>query len=366
MNLPKDLIREFVSITKNDKKEVQKVFEGTFIAKDGKKYVRINGSEVLTPVNTVVEAHHNDKVKVEIENHKANVVQNITYPMANLKTVNNIKDNVDEHGNSIKQLNTTTTNMNSVIQNINSMVSNQDTTINNVKSDITNINSKIKTQGTSIEQINSNIQTVNSKLQNYASDISNMGSSIENLRTNIRNIDTKIDNQNSTITNIDSKIRTNSANINILNSSFNIENGVVTGLKKAILDNIEAKVLTGKYANIDFANINELAVKNLFTKSGMIKDLVVKDSKITGELVGVTIKGDLIEGNTIKADKLLVKGSDGLFYKLNTDGKNITGEQTDYNSLSGSIITARSITADKVTVSDLKAFGADIGRNQNK
>ena len=80
-------------------------------------------------------------------------------------------------------------------------------------------------------------------------------------------------------------------------------------------------------------------------------------------MVGVTIRGDLIEGNTIKADKLVIKGEDGLYYKLNTNGSTITSEQTDYNSLNGTLIQAKSITADKVAVTDLVAFGADIAGN---
>ena len=88
----------------------------------------------------------------------------------------------------------------------------------------------------------------------------------------------------------------------------------------------------------------------------MIKNVVVGDQTITGELVGVTIKGDLIEGNTIKADKLVIKGEDGLYYKLNTNGSGVTSEQTDYNSLNGTVIQAKSITADKVAVTDLVSF----------
>ena len=39
----------------------------------------------------------------------------------------------------------------------------------------------------------------------------------------------------------------------------------------------------------------------------------------------------------------------------------LSAEQTDYNSLNGSVITAKSITAEKVAVDDLVAFGATIG-----
>ena len=72
-------------------------------------------------------------------------------------------------------------------------------------------------------------------------------------------------------------------------------------------------------------------------------------------------KGDLIEGNTIAAEKLVVKGEDGLYYKLNTDGIKVEAEQTEYNSLNGSVIAAKSITASKINVTDLVAFGATIG-----
>lgn len=129
----------------------------------------------------------------------------------------------------------------------------------------------------------------------------------------------------------------------------------------AKIEKLSAIDFDAKYANIDFANINMAAVEKLFTESGIIRNLVASDTQITGELVGVTIKGDLIEGNTVVADKLVIKGEDGLYYKLNTDGMTIEAQQTDYNSLNGSIITAKSITATKIAVDDLVAFDATIG-----
>ena len=98
-----------------------------------------------------------------------------------------------------------------------------------------------------------------------------------------------------------------------------------------------------------------------YAQSGLIKDVTIGDATITGELVGVTISGDLIKGNTIVAEKLVIKGSDGLYYKLNTDGMTVEKEQTDYNSLNGQVIRAKSITATKIDVKDLVAFGATIG-----
>lgn len=144
-----------------------------------------------------------------------------------------------------------------------------------------------------------------------------------------------------------------------------IDAGTLTAIKAEIED-LDANKLSAKdaelqFANIDFTNIGEAAIEKLFSESGIIDDLVMSEGHVTGKLVGVTIIGDLIEGGTVKADKLVILGTDGLYYKLNTNGVTTTAEQTEYNSLNGKIITAKSITAEKVNVDDLVAFGATIG-----
>lgn len=119
--------------------------------------------------------------------------------------------------------------------------------------------------------------------------------------------------------------------------------------------------LDATYANVDFANVGVADIGELLAKSGIIGDIVTETGTITGRLVGVTIVGDLIEAGTLKADRLVVKGEDGLYYKLNVGAESVEGEQTDYNSINGSSIQAQSITATKISVSDLVAFGATIG-----
>lgn len=126
-------------------------------------------------------------------------------------------------------------------------------------------------------------------------------------------------------------------------------------------DKLDAETADIEYAKIDFSNIGSAAMEYLYAQSGLIKDVTIGDGTITGHLVGVTISGDLIEGNTIKAEKLVIKGTDGLYYKLNVNAENTAAEQTDYNSLNGSILQAKSVTAEKISVKDLVAFGATIG-----
>lgn len=139
------------------------------------------------------------------------------------------------------------------------------------------------------------------------------------------------------------------------------ENYVQQVYRRLYADKLDAKDAAIKYAQIDFANIGKAALEQFFAKSGLIEDVVVGDQKVTGTLVGVTILGDSIKGGTVIADKLVIKGEDGLYYKLNTDGNTVEKEQTDYNSLDDGVIRAKSITATKIAVDDLVAFGATIG-----
>lgn len=143
--------------------------------------------------------------------------------------------------------------------------------------------------------------------------------------------------------------------------STEVLEAVKASIKKLATEKLSATDAELKYANIDFSNIGKAAIEYFYATSGLIKDVVVENGTITGHLVGVTFSGDLIEGNAIVAEKLVIKGSDGLYYKLNTDGITTEAEQTDYNSLNGSVIMAKSITAEKINVSDLIAFDATIG-----
>lgn len=143
--------------------------------------------------------------------------------------------------------------------------------------------------------------------------------------------------------------------------NFKAVNADIENLNTKKLDAESANL---KFANIDFSNIGKAAMEYFYAQSGLIKDVVVGDQKITGHLIGVTISGDLIEGNTVKAEKLVVLGEDGLYYKLNVNalGEAVASSDTKYqNGLDGSAIIAKSVTAEKVSVKDLVAFGATIG-----
>lgn len=403
MALSKDVMSQFAKamVPKQESKEA--TLNATYKKIDGKEYVQLDGSDILTPVTSSVVAETDDRVKVIIKNHAATVIGNITSPSARNKDLNTLKDEVDENGNTIKRMDTVIqqqqTSINQIDTKINQhdvLINQHDTVINQHGDTISSINNTIISQGNSIEanhnaiiaqgneidimndtitshgnsitSMNNTIQQHGNKIDQNSNTISQQGNTINQQGNKITEIDNTVKTQGNTIVaqgnTIDAhetKLTTHNSQITILNSGFVIKDGKLTGLSKAVLDDLETNTLKTGYAKIDFSNIGVAAIEKLFTDSGIIKDLIVNEGHITGELVGVTIKGDLIEAGTVVADKLVVKGSDGLYYKLNTNGETIESEQTTENSLNGSIITAKSITASKIQVTDLVAFGATIG-----
>ena len=365
MALSQDIVSQFAKLVDNKKEEKkEETIRGTYKKIGNVEYVQLDGSNVLTPVESTVEAETGDRVQIMIKDHYATVTGNITDPAARSRSVKDLADTVDEHGNTIQQMdNTIIQQGNSIIQ-MDNTINQQGNTLNqhnnaiNQQNDrIVSLNNTVIAQGNSIEansnsiiaqgniidsmnntitehgnnitSINNTIQQHNNRITQNENTITQQGNTITqygNTITQQGNIITQqgntITQQGNTITQQGNTITEQGSNITILNSAFTINQGVLTGLSAAIIDKLKTDSLDAAYAKIDFANINMTSVGQLFAKSGIINDLVVGQSSITGELVGVTLKGDLIEANSLKADKLVVKGSDGLYYKLNIDGMN--------------------------------------------
>ena len=368
MALSHDVVSQFAKMVNKPEEKKEETVKGTFKLINGESYVQLDGSNIYTPVTSTVEAEDGDRVNVLLKDHAALLTSNITSPSARNKDVTALRDEVDEQGNTIQQMD------NSIKQQGNSIIQ-----INNAINEQNNI---INAHGNRIDAQDNIIQQHGNVIQQHSDDITSMNNTIVSQGNSISQMNDTITSQGNTITAHDNRITANennitaqgntiaahgttletfNSNIQILNSAFVIHDGVMEGLAQIIVNDLTTNHLNTVYANIDFSNIQMAAVTKLFTDSGIIKDLIVQEGKITGELVGVTIKGDLIEGNTIVADKLVIKGSNGLYYKLNTNGETVASEQTNQNSLNGSIITAHSITADRIQVTDLVAFGATIG-----
>lgn len=354
MSLSSDLVSEFVKITK-DSKDTKKesIAYGTIVEYNGSKYVKLDGSDLLTPISSTTNVEADERVTVMIKNHTATVTGNISSPAARTAEVETIGSKISEFEVVIADK-VDTKEFNSAIGRIDELQSDNiiiKETLTANSADITNLetdNATIKDRLTANEASITDLEAVNATITGRldASD-----ADIDSLQAD--NILVK-----QSLTAAEADIDSLQADNVIINQTLVANSASIKSLETNKLSATDADL---KYANIDFTNIGTAAIEKFFSKSGMIDELVVGEGTIAGKLVGVTIVGDLIEGGTVKADKLVVLGTDGLYYKLNTNGVTTETEQTDYNSLNGSIITAQSITATKIAVDDLVAFDATIG-----
>lgn len=332
MSLSSDLISEFVKVTKDDEKpKSETIVYGTTVVYDGSTYVKLDGSELLTPVSTTSATENGERVTVMIKDHTATITGNMSSPSARSGDVEDIAGNVKGIADQISEFEIV------IAGKVEASDFNAEKArIDNLIAENATITEKLTAAEGEIDTLQANDVTITEKLTAAEGEI-------KDLKTD-----------RITASDVESTYAT-------------IENLEATNAKVYNFETTYAKItdLETQYAKIDFANINEAAITKIYAEHGIIDDLIFKNGRVVGELVGVRIKGDLIEAGTLKADKLVVKGSDGLYYKLNIEGGATVSEQVSdedlQNGLSGDIIVAKSITAEKVAVDDLVAFGATIG-----
>lgn len=339
MSLSTELVSQFAKLVKSEPpKQTETTMQGEIVEYEGSKWVRLDGSDRLTPISSTADTQNGDKVTVLIKDHTATVTGNLTSPAARTDDVKEVANKVTEFEivSAYKVTAEELEAINATIENLKVKIANIDE-LNAVYAEIETLQAKFATMDSitakEAEILDAEIESLRAKFGEF-----------EDLSTeDFEAINAEID------------------NLKGYTADFTYVSADVLAALKADINNLDVKKLTVDFANIDFANIDKANIYELYATSGIIQNITSEDGVFTGQLVGVTIKGDVIEGGTIVADKLVVKGEDGLYYKLNTDGESTEVEQTEYNSLNGSVITAKSITATKISVSDLVAFDATIG-----
>lgn len=348
MTLPNSLVSEFVKVTKDTKKEPnESTVYGTIIKDKDTLYVQLDGSDLLTPISTTIVLNDGDRVMVTLKNHEAIVTGDLTNPAASDKEVKEIGSKITEFEIIIADK-VSTEQLEAEIAKIDKIITDE---IDATNAKVETIEGKVA----EIDTIKADVVEVEGKVTAQEAEFTTLRSDIADFKNvtteNIESIEGDFYNLNSDYAEF-KETTTNKITAN---------EGSITKLETEKLDVENGKIY---FAQINFANITEAAIEKLFADSGIIKDLIMSEGKVTGELVGVTIKGDLIEAGTLKADKLIILGTDGLYYKLNLDAlgeATVSSDEKYQNGLDGTAILAESITAEKIAVDDLVAFDATIG-----
>ena len=342
MGLSYDLISEFVKIT-NDKQEKPKegTVYATIVGSGNEKYVKIDGSNLLTPMDTTTDIEDGERVTVMIKDHKATVTGNITSPSVSSSTVNTVVGNVVGDNFSI---------INSQIENL---VAKDSYLENAYVENSTVVNSKIE-----------NLEATDSRIENSVVENFNV---VNGVVQDLKATNADIEILNADFAEIKTLVNGNLTSDNIL--AFKITADKVTMedafIKDAMIDSVSAAKINAGRINTSEVTIGSEDGGMLITgstqqftdKNGNVRIQIGKDS--TGDftfiLYGEDGQGQLINQNGITATAI----GDGLIVNnMINDNAAISGSKLDISS----VITQ--INSDNSTTIESSKIHLD-GQNQS-
>ena len=122
----------------------------------------------------------------------------------------------------------------------------------------------------------------------------------------------------------------------------------------------DATITNAKIANgtIETAKIALGAITTALIASGAIGTAQIADGSITSAKI-VELNADLITAGTLSVERLLLKGPNGLFHAINATDSGLTmedlSEEQYQNAISGTVLVARSVSADKIAAQSITA-----------
>ena len=137
--------------------------------------------------------------------------------------------------------------------------------------------------------------------------------------------------------------------------SAQIDDLAVTTAKLA-----NAAITNAKIANaaIDTAKIALGAITAALIQNGAIGTAQIADASITEGKI-VSLNADVITSGTLATDRLIITGTNGLIYEINAEASGLTMQELSdekYEShLSGSVLVARSVTAEQIAAATITA-----------
>lgn len=105
--LSTELVSEFVKVvSNNNKKDAKKESTGygTIVEMDGVKYVKMDGSDLLTPAASTADTVPGERVTVSVKNHQLLVTGNISSPAARTDDLKETASSIGEMGTNITRM----------------------------------------------------------------------------------------------------------------------------------------------------------------------------------------------------------------------------------------------------------------------
>ena len=271
MSISNDLVKQFVQITKdNSPVKTESTVYGTAVEYEGQMYVQIDGSDLITPVETTTELKSGERVTVMIKDHNATVTGNLTNPAAGKNTVANIQGNLDDIGSQITEFEIV----------IADKVSTKDFEANNAainnllvgKADINELNA-VSATVRNLEAENANIQTLIAEKANI-SDLTAANAKIDDLYASKADI---------------TELNAATADINDLNANLGKISTLIGG--DANIDNVQSIILTSDNTTIDNALIKNAMIDTISADKITSGTVNTNNVNIVSEDGGIVIAG---------------------------------------------------------------------------
>ena len=373
MALSKNLISDFVKATTDDKKTAEETtLYGTIVEYNGSKYVRLDGSDMLTPYTATVAAKAGERVRVSVGKHSATVTGNVSSPAARTGDVEELGQKVDTfdavvaNKATIKDLEVERARVDDLVAD-NVVIKNQLTAdsaeIKDLKADNVDIKGKLTARDAEIENLKANKIDAEVVSANYAT-IKNLEAtqaSVKELSANKANI-TDLTAATGRIDKLESK--------DIETDKLIAGKADITDLTAATgrIDNLESKNietdnLVAKKADIDLANVNNAWINKGVLKDGSIGSAAIHEGAVTNAKIAdatieaakiKSINADSIVAGTIKTERLIITGPDGQ--------DSIVKAINIANGVSEAEANGQKIQAASIDVVDLSAFQAKIAQ----
>lgn len=275
MAIPSALVSEFADVVSSGQIQTKEnsLIYGT-VKKDGAhNYVKLDGSELYTPVSIAASADDGDRVAVLIKNHSAIAAFNMSSPSVNTRSMDSYKEAVSAEFKRIDTDYITAEKANltyATIQNleaINGVIDNLDTkylTAENAKITYATINSLDATNAKISDLDTTTLKAADAELK-YAT--------IDNLSA----AEAKITSLTSTVANID----------------------------EAYISRAETTQLLAKYAQVDFSNVAHGTIDSALIRDGAITDAKIHDLSASKLTAGV-IDASKITVTNLNADNITV------------------------------------------------------------
>lgn len=353
MNLQTELIKEFAEVVHdvsgNKQRLSDNIVYGTLSKEGAHNYVKIDGSDLLTPVVVAASADSGDRVGVIIKNHTAIAGFNFSSPSVNTRTMENLVSTVNGKFDRIDATYITAEKANLTFATIQSLEA-VDGKFDNLDTKFLTVESA-KLQYATVEKLNATDAKVGSISGDFAnfkngefSTLKAKQASFESATTeNFKATNAKVDNLEST------SLKASEAEIKYATiESLNATNAKVKNLDATTLKAEDAKLT---YATIESLNALKGDVADLNVGS-----LTARVATIEGAYISKTETKQLLAGY---ADIKLANVAAG------TIGSALIGDGaiTDAKiaSVSANKLTAGTIDASKINVTNLNADNLTVG-----